>query len=1052
MRWSVSRTAIARPVATIMITLMVVVLGVSAILDIPRDLMPDIELPVAIAITNYPNASPEEVEAMVTAPVEQSLASVENLSEMMSYSMEGMSIVVVVFQLDSDMNFATLNMREKIALVSDYLPSGASDPMVMKMDMNMMPVMQVYISADIPLKELTSRVDNQVVPYFERSAGVASVSVFGGETEEIAIEFNQETLLGYGLDLTLIGRMLAAENINLPSGDVARGSTKMIVRTLGELRSIAELEQIPLIVSDRSILRLGDVASVTRSFKERDSITRIDGRTAIGVMISKQSDANTVSVSRALNRELHKLRAAYPELNVSVGYDQAEFINRSISSVAQAALTGSLLAILVVFLFLRNIRSTLVIAISIPVSLLATFAAMQLRGITLNLVTLSALTLAVGMLVDNSIVVLENIFRLRVEARSADEAADEGTSEIFVAILGSTLTTVMVFLPIALTKGMASMMFAEFCFTMIIALLASLVVALTVVPMLCSKLLKGTISTTYVRLGQRRYVYQFVPKFASYLERMTDGYESLIRKALGQRKKVLLFSVGIFVISILLLVFVGWELLPQTDEGIVDIDIDIPYGTALSEKDVLIRRIEDYVLSLPEVGHVSMSTAGQGMMSMTQNATVTVSLKEQSERRRSSQAVVDDIRGFVSDIAGAKIAVAAQSSITSMFGANDISLMVLGKDHETLETIGNQLLDRIRQLPEIEHAELDVKEGNPEIRVRINRNAAAHYGITAYQLADSLSQALSGTRATNITIDGKDIEVNLTLSDRYSESVENMKQIVVTGSFGIPVPIGQIAAFEYDNAPSVINRHNQQNYITINADVAGRDLEGASQALKRAVSAYAFPDGYHYEMSGLAQEMLSAFSSLAKALVVSIALVFLLLAAQFESPLMALIVMAAVPFAMSGAFLAMFVTGTALSMTSFLGLIMLVGIVVNNSILLVEFIKQNEEALGKTEALVLAGKLRMRPILMTTATTCFGMIPLSLGIGEGGEMLAPMGISIIGGLAASTAITLVLIPSIYSVIEERKMVREEKRAERRLEIQALEQIWAEEDADEKTEH
>ncbi|MDD3864208.1 MAG: efflux RND transporter permease subunit [Eubacteriales bacterium] len=1045
MKWSLSKITIARPVATIMITLMVVVLGVSAILSIPKDLMPNIELPVAMVITSYPNASPEEVEAMVTQPVEQALASVENLDEMMSYSMEGMSIVVITFQMNNDMNFATLNMREKIAPITDYLPSGVSDPMVMKLDMNTMPVMQVYVSADIPLDELTTRLEDQVVPYFERSSGVASVSVYGGVQEEIAIEFNQETLLGYGLNLSTVAQILAAENINLPSGDVSKGSTQVIVRTLGEFGSVDELVNLPITVADRSILRLGDVATITRGIKEIDSITRIDGKTAIGIMISKQSDANTVQVSKGLNKELKELQKTFPELNFSVGYDQADFINSSISSVAQAAITGGILAIFVVFLFLRNVKSTLVIALSIPVSLLATFAVMHFRNITLNLITLSALTLAVGMLVDNSIVVLENIFRLRTQAHSAAEASEKGSAEIFVAILASTLTTIMVFLPIALTEGMASMMFSEFCFTMIIALLASLVVALTVVPMLCSKLLRGNISTTYARFGQRRYVYRFVPRFALYLERITEGYEKLIRKALSARKKVLVTSVWIFIISSILLVFVGWELLPQADEGVVSVDAEIPYGTSLADKDAIMSQIENYVLTLPELEHVSMSTAGLSMMAMTRNATMTINLVDRGDRNRSSREVADDIRQHLSEMSGAKLTVSADSSITSMFGSNDISLMILGKDYATLEVIGNQLLERINELPEIAHAELDVKEGNPEIRVVIDRNAAAHYGITAYQMANGLSSSLSGTKATDVTIDGEEIEVNLSLRDDYAQSVENMKQIVVTGSYGIPVSIGQIASFEYDNAPSVINRYNQQNYITINAEVVGSDLEGASSAIERILSSYAFPDGYYHEMSGLASEMMGAFGSLAKALIVSIALVFLLLAAQFESPLMAIIVMMAVPFAMSGAFLAMFVTGVALSMTSFLGLIMLVGIVVNNSILLVEFIRHNEAALGKTEALVMAGKLRLRPILMTSATTCFGMIPLSLGIGEGGEMLAPMGISIIGGLTASTAITLVLVPSIYSLIDERKTRREERRAEKRLKVKELERQWAEAD-------
>ena len=1045
MNWNFAKITIKRPVATIMITLMVVVLGISAILGIPRDLMPNIELPVAMVITNYTNASPEEVETMVTAPVEQALASVEGLDEMMSYSMEGMSVVVVTFQMDLDMDFAALNMREKIALISDYLPEGVSDPLVMKLDMNTMPVMQIYVSADIPLEELTIRVEDQVLPYFERSAGVASVSAYGGVKEEIAIEFSQESLLGYGLNLSTVAQILAAENINLPSGDVSKGATKVIVRTLGEFGTVEELMNLPLTVSDRSILRLGDVATITRGTKEIDSITRIDGNTAIGIMVSKQSDANTVQVSSGLNRELKELEQVYPELNFSVGYDQADFINSSISSVAQAALTGGLLAIFVVFLFLRNIKSTLVIAISIPVSLLATFAVMQFRHITLNLITLSALTLAVGMLVDNSIVVLENIFRLRTLSHSAREASEKGTSEIFVAILGSTLTTVMVFLPIALTEGMASMMFSEFCFTMIIALLASLVVALTVVPMLCSKLLRGNISTTYLRIGQKRYVYRLVPKFAVYLERITEGYEAVIRKALTMRKKVLVWTVWTFLISSVLLVFVGWELLPQADEGIVSIDVEMPYGTTLSDKDRTMARIENYVVTLPELEHVSMSTQGVSMMSMSQNAQLTVTLVDRNERNRSSKEVAADIREHLAELSGAKLTVSADSSITSMFASSDISLMILGKDYTTLEVIGNQLLARINELPEIAHAELDVKEGNPEIRVMINRNAAAHYGITAYQLAKGLSSSLAGTKATDITIDGEDIEVNLSLRDDYAQSVENMKQIVVSGSYGIPVAISQIATFEYDNAPSVINRYNQQNYITINAEVVGSDLERASSAMARIVDGYAFPDGYYSEMSGLAAEMVSAFSSLAKALIVSIALVFLLLAAQFESALMAMIVMMAVPFAMSGAFLAMFVTGVALSMTSFLGLIMLVGIVVNNSILLVEFIRQNEEELGKTEALVMAGKLRLRPILMTSATTCFGMIPLSLGIGEGGEMLAPMGISIIGGLTASTAITLILVPSIYSIIDDRKTRREEKGEEKRRRIKELERQWAESD-------
>lgn len=1045
MKYNFSKTTIKRPVATIMITLMIVVVGISAILNIPRDLMPNIELPVAMVITSYSNASPEEMESLITEPVEQALASVENLDEMNSYSMEGMSVVVVSFQMDTDMDFASLNMREKIALIADYLPSGASNPMVMKLDMNTMPIMQVYVSADLPLDELNARVEDKVISYFDRSPGVASASVYGGVEEEIAIEFTQESLEGYGLNLAMISQILSAENINLPSGEVSKGETKVIVRAMGEFSSLEDITNLPLTVSDRSIVRLGDVATITRQLKDMESITRIDGKTAIGIMISKQSDANTVQVSKGLIKEIEILQENYPELHFSVGRNQADFINGSISSVAQAAITGGLLAIFVVFLFLRNIRSTLVIAISIPVSLLATFAVMHLRNITLNLITLSALTLAVGMLVDNSIVVLENIFRLRTQTGSASEAAEKGSAEIFVAILASTLTTVMVFLPIALTEGMASIMFADFCFTMIIALLASLVVAITVVPMLCSKLLRGNISTTYFRYGEKRYIYKHLPKFAEFLEKAIVGYEMLIRKALTMRKKVLTWTVLIFLISSVLMIFVGWELLPEADEGKVSVSVEMPYGTSLAEKDALMTEIERYILGVPELQHVAMSTQGLREMSLTDNAGFTITLVERSDRNRSSKEVAADIRNGIAYLTGANISVYADSSILPMFASNDISLMILGKDYKELEAIGNDILSKVRMLPDVGDAELDVTEGNPEIKVMINRSTASYYGITAYQLANGLSSSLTGTKATDVRLDGDEIEVNLSLKDYYGQSIENMKQIVITGSYGIPVTVGQIATFEYDNAPSVINRYNQQNFVTVNVENAGNDLNALATNIEEILKGYAFPDGYYYDMSGLATEMLSAFGSLAQALIVSIALVFLLLAAQFESPLMAIIVMLAIPFAMSGAFLAMFVTNVALSMTSFLGLIMLVGIVVNNSILLVEFINQNKEKLGKTEALVMAGKLRLRPILMTSTTTCFGMIPLALGMGEGGEMLAPMAISIIGGLAASTAITLILIPSAYSMIDEQKEKREEKRRIKKERIRQLEAGWALED-------
>ena len=1030
-----------------MLLLIVVVLGVFSVISIPLDLMPAIELPVAMVMTTYSNSSPEEVESMVTAPLESALASVEGLETMISYSMEGTSIVAVQFDMDKDMNFATLDMREKIALVADYLPDTASEPMVMKMDMNSMPVIQLYISSDeMTLAELNEKVEDNLVPYFERASGVASVSVSGGVSEEVAIKFSQEELSLYGLTLSTVSQILAAENINLPSGNINRGESEVVVRTIGEFDSVDDIRNLPMTIADRSIVRLGDIAEVSQLYQDQDSITRIDGKTAIGVMISKQSDANTVDVCDNVEKVIDRLAASNPDMTFTVGDNQADYIKSSVSSVVQSALEGGLLAIIVVFLFLRNMRTTMIIAVSIPTSLLAAFCAMNFLGITLNIVTLCAITIVVGMLVDNSIVVLENIFRRRQEMGDAMKAAAEGSSEIFLAIVMSTLTTIMVFLPIAMSDGIASMMFKEFCWTIVIALAASLIVSITVIPMLCSKIMQGTISTEYMRFGDRRYKYKLVNRFGDFIEKIKDKYETGIRWALGKRKKVIVACVLVFFISLTLILTVGFELMPESDEGSISISAEFPYGTPLEKKDKIMSEIEEYTLTVPEVEHIAMSTDSISSMSTSNNSTVTITLVDKGDRRRSSEEVAKELQAVFADITEAKVEAQASSSVMGMFGSSDISLMIKGQDRETLEDIGYDLVDTVKALDCVEAASLDITEGNPQIKVKIDRTAASYYGITAYQLAGSLSNAISGTTATGLTVDGTDIDVNLSLNEDAASSVESMKQILITGSYGTSVPVGQIAEFEYDNAPSLIQRNNQTNYITLNIDVSENSATGGSSEVLRAVNSYLFPDGYYIEESGIYDQMMEAFGSLFKALIIAVALVFLLLAAQFESVTLSFVVMMAVPFAMSGAFLAMFLTGTSLSMTSFLGLIILVGVVVNNSILLVEFIKQNEEELGVKEALVQAGKMRLRPILMSCTTTVVGMIPLSLGLGDGGEMLAPMAVSIIGGLVASTLVTLFLIPILYDVINDRKdkkKLRAEAKAAHTAELEAM---WAKEDA------
>ncbi len=1038
--------SIKRPIATVMLMLMVVVLGVYSLIGLPQDLFPKIEYPYALVMTSYGNASPEEVEKMVTEPLEKALASVEGLDKMKSMSMPGQSIVMIQFQMDTDMNFATLNMREKIAMVQSYLPDDVGDPMVMKMDMGAIPITQIYVSGDMPLSQLNNQIEDNVVNYLERVAGVASVTVMGGVDEEVAVKINQDRLSGYGLSLAQIAQILAAENINMPSGDVSKGDTEIVVRTMGEFKSVNDIKNLPITLSDRSIVRLGDIASISDTYQDQESISRIDGKTAIGIFITKQSDANTVSTSKAVIKEMKLLQEKFPDLTFTVGFNQADFIQNSIKSVSQSAIMGGLLAVLVVFLFLKNMRSTLVIALSIPISLLATFALMNARGMTLNMITLCSLTIAVGMLVDNSIVVLENIFRIRQETNCAEEAAEKGSKEIFLAIVSSTLTTVVVFLPIALSGGITGMMFKDFCFTIIIALMASLAVAITVVPMLCSKLLTRGLSTEYIRLGKHRYKFRYLQKFTQFIEELKESYEQFMRKALKMRKRIIAICTAIFIVSIVLVGVVGTELMPESDEGTFTINVDVPYGTSLEDKDKILTKIENYAMTIPEMEHCTVDIGQTSMMSFGDSCSLSITLVDKQERKRSTKEVVRQAKKDLAYFTGAELEIKESSSMSFGDESNsDLSIDIKGKELDELDKIGSKLCKQIEAVDNVVSAEVDSSEGDPEVKVVLDRGTAAYYGITASQLANGLSTALSGSTATKLKIDGEEIEVNLSLPDEYGDSVDNMKQIVITGASGMSVPVGQIADFEFGNSPSSVNRMNQQRYITIAVDIQGNDLRKVSQDVIKIVNNYQFPDGYFYESGGEQEQMMESFRSLCLALIVALALVYLILAAQFESVTLPIMVMMSIPFAMSGAFLALFITGTALSMVSFLGLIMLVGIVVNNAILLVEFINQNKQIMGRNEALVQAGKMRLRPILMSAGTTIIGMIPMSIGIGEGGETLAPMGISIIGGLIASTIVTLIFVPVLYSIFDDRKFKKQEKRKAHYEMVSKLEAKWHEED-------
>ncbi|MDD3169346.1 MAG: efflux RND transporter permease subunit [Eubacteriales bacterium] len=1028
-----SKTAIMRPVSTIMLMLIIVVLGAVSFTRLPIDLFPRMELPYAMAMIQYPNAAPTEIENLVTKPVEQQIATVENIKGIYSYSMEGNSIVLCEFENGTDMNFASLDMREKVDMIADYLPENAAEPMILTMDPTMMPISQLYVSGDLSLEELNALVKDEVVPAIERSEGVAAASSFGGTEKEISVSFDQERLAGYGLTLTDISQMLAAENISLPSGDVKKGSTELIVRTIGEFKSIDDVKHVPFVLPTREVIYLQDVASIEETVKEQTSIGRVNEVPAIGVSVTKQSTANTVVVSRQINEAVDELKAAHPELSFTFSYDQAEYIKNSIANVAETAAMGCLFAVLICFLFLRNIASTMIIAISIPTSIVATFIVMYFTGLTMNVLSLSGLAVAIGMLVDDSIVVMENIYRRRDEGTGALDASILGTKEVTMPVFTATMTKIAVFLPIVFVQGIAATIFKEFSYTIGFALLCSLLVALTVVPMLCSRLLNTKDMGTHIKVGKHNYELKVLPLFERGLHYVTEEYLKFLKYSLHHRKKIVVWSLIILITSSVLVAFVGGELMPASDEGSFNISVETPFGTSLEDTDKIISEIEDYVIeTIPELKVCSISIGNSNMFSINSAnmSTVSVSLTEKQDRKRSTTEIVNQASLDLQSIVGAKITLSETSSMDMSTGASPISILLKGDDLDTLKQVSLDLEKVIRGVKGTINVTTDMTEGNPELRVILQRNNAAQYGITSYQLAKSLEAALNGTTATTLKTGGDETDIVLSLSDAYKESVENLKQIVIAAPTGQMVTVGEIADFAFDNSPSQITRQDQVRTVTISSNISGRDLQSVSKDIDKALSRYQLPAGYTIETGGEQEEMVDSFTSLGYALMLSVLLIYMILASQFESLLQPFIIMLAIPFALTGAFLALFLTGTPLSLVAFLGIIMLSGIVVNNSILLIDFINKNKLVYPtREEAILNAGRFRIRPIVMTMLTTSLGLLPLSLGIGSGAELQAPMGITVIGGLIFSTVITLIIVPVFYSIMDDRHLKRVAHKAE-----------------------
>lgn len=1015
---NLSAFSMKKPVTTIMIALCILIFGVVSFSKLPVDLYPDIEVPVAVVMTTYSGAGPQEIETLVTRPIEETLGSVSGISEITSRSSEGQSIVICSFSYGTDMDFASLDMREKVDLIKGYLPSGASNPMIMAVDVDSVPVFMVSLSGSKDLASLQSLAEDSIKPRLERIDGVASVSISGGYDNKVEVSLNQNALNGYGLTIEYVSNMLAADNLSLPSGEVKNGGETLTIRTTGKFESLDDIQNALIPLPTGGTIRLSDIADVSLSHDELSSITRVDGESAVMLSIQKQSGTNTVSVAKVIASELDTIVSEQNDCKITTLFNQADYINMVINTIIQSVLLGALFAVLVLFLFLKNVRSTVIIAISIPASIVVTLTALYAFGITLNLMTLGGLALGVGMMVDNSIVVLENIFRLRQLGHQPYEASLEGSKEVALAITASTLTTVAVFLPIVFVEGITSTMFRELAITVTISLAASLLVSLTLVPIMAWRMLPKNLLSA--QRGKKR-LNPFAPldRFGNALLSL---YKKLLSAAMRHRLAAVLLSIAVLVGSSALALTVGVEYFPSSDQGSVSVNISLPNGSELQETDDIVTRVTELAEQVPEAASVYTTSGSASLTGETTASTgsVTLNLKPQSERTRSADEIASDLRSHMTDIAGAEITVSSAGTMDmgSMTGSA-IDVMIKGDDLDELSRISGELVEMISAVPGAVEVSSDYEEGFPEVEIRILRENASRFGLTAAQIASAVKNMVSGQTATRFTYEDTEIDVIVKASSDVSDSLSALQNLMIQTPAGAFVPVSLVADVDIVNDPSRIVRDNQVRAISITGDVQGADVGTVNTEIENRLKAYPFPTGYKYEIGGESAEIASAFSDLGLALILAIVLVFVVLASQFESILLPFAILLSIPLGLSGGMLALYLTGTPLSVIAFIGLIMLSGIVVNNAIVLIDYINNRRlQGLDRLSAIMEAGPIRIRPVLMTTLTTILGLLPMALGFGEGAELEAPLAITMIGGLLLSTVLTLVVIPVLYSLIDD----------------------------------
>jgi len=1034
---NLSALSVRRGVAFGMVYLVVVGFGLLSLAKLEMDLFPDMSFPTVLVITSYEGASPADVETLLSDPIEGQMASVERVEEVSSTSRQGLSLVEVSFGWGTDMDQAETDVRRALDLVEGYLPDDADTPTVFAMDPALEPVMTLALAGPYPLDELRTLAADEAAPRIERLDGVAAATVSGGLEREIQVQLDPERIDAFGLDPTSITQRIHAENRQEPGGTVEQGALEFNIHTRGQFDSVGELGEVlvgvvPTADGTRPV-RLRDVADVADTFAEDTRVIEVDGAPAVVLSVRKQSGENTVKTVRAVEEAIPEIeRRLGNGVHLEVLTSQADHIVESITNLATTALIAIVIAFVVLWAFLKDPRAAAVVSAAIPLSLVATFALMDRADMTLNILSTAGLALAVGMLVDNAVVVLESIVRLRQQGMNAWDAAVEGARSVGTAVTASTLTTLAVFVPVLFVPGFAGMLFEEMVLTICFALAVSLIVALSFVPLASSRLLGGAAS---VAAGARSEEGAF--------GRFRDAYSAALGWVLGRRWVVALGLLAAVAVTAGLGSQLRTEFIPNSDQSVLEVTVEAPIGTSTDETLELTREVlgqvealvpaEEQTHSLLEVGSgsgfASLFTAGD------HEGELTLTLVPQSDRDRGQADIERSVREALSRVAGVDVRVGPR--FNPMGGEGDLTVEIRGHDLEQARILGGDVRERLEALPEVSEVSFSLDDQAPQVEVVFDRAKLAHVGLSASQVGQSISTAFQGRSAGLYTEDGEDTDIRVQYGAEHRTDIDELRRLPLVTSSGDVVRLDSVAEVRESLAPSSITRLDQtrttsltvylaDQFVAADGSTQHKDVGGAISAVEGTLAAVSWPDGFDHEVAGSADDFTESFTMLGLALLAAVLLVYMVMAGQFESFRQPLIILFTVPLALMGVVWMLVLTGTALDVSALVGVIMLVGIVVNNGIVMVDAANQlRDRGRDRLQAIVEACRLRLRPVLLTSLTTILCMVPMALEIGAGAEQWSGMARAVIGGLGLATTLTLFVVPTIYTVFARKDEPRDE---------------------------